>query len=94
MGIKDRLIQFVLRGNDELSPEAKMSEEAVAAPGKEADELGKSRDAAQNAQGLIRSLKSTERAVELTGKAIERGEQQVKELREALSKDPKVIPLF
>ena len=49
ISIKDRLIQFVLRGKDELSPEVKKSEEALAALGKEADELGKSLDAARNA---------------------------------------------
>ena len=40
-GIKERLIQFVLRGKDELSPEAKKSAEALEGVRQEAEVLGK-----------------------------------------------------
>ena len=53
-GIKDRLIQFILRGKDELSPEAKKSAEALEAVSQEAARLGQALDDAKGAQGLAR----------------------------------------
>lgn len=88
MSIKDRLIQFVLRGKDELSPEAKKSAEALAAVSAEAEELGKVLDSAKDARGLARGLESTQRAAERAERGLVQADLQVKELRDALSKAP------
>lgn len=88
MSIKDRLIQFVLRGKDELSPEAKKSAEALAAVSAEAEELGKALDSAKDARGLARGLETTQRAAERAERGLVQADLQVKELRDALSKAP------
>ena len=87
-GLKERLIQFVLRGKDELSPEAKKSAEALAAVSAEAEQLGKALDAAKEAQGLGRALEQTGRAVTQAQRNLADAEQQVTDLRDALSKTP------
>ena len=88
MSIKDRLIQFVLRGKDELSSEAKKSEEALAAVSAEAEELGKVLDSAKDARGLARGLETIQRAAERAERGLVQADLQVKELRDALSKAP------
>lgn len=88
MSIKDRLIQFVLRGKDELSPEAKKSTEALAAVSAEAEELGKVLDSAKDARGLARGLETTQRAAERTESSLVQADLQIKELRDALNKAP------
>lgn len=88
MAIKDRLIQFVLRGKDEMSPEVKKATEAVDGLSQEAERLGQTLDSAKGAQGLAASLKNVRRAVEQAEGAIAQGDLQIKELRDALDKAP------
>jgi tape measure domain-containing protein len=88
VSIKDRLIQFVLRGKDELSPEAKKSAEALAAVSAEAEALGKALDSAKDSRGLAKGLETTQRAAELAERGLVQADLQVKELRDALSNAP------
>jgi len=88
VSIKDRLIQFVLRGKDELSPEAKKSAEALAAVSAEAEGLGKVLDSAKDARGLARGLETTQRAAERAERGLVQADLQVKDLRDALTKTP------
>lgn len=88
MSIKDRLIQFVLRGKDELSPEAKKSAEALAAVSAEAEELGKVLDSAKDARGLAKGLEATQRAAEQAERGLVQTDLQIKELRDALNQSP------
>lgn len=88
MAIKDRLIQFVLRGKDEMSPEVKKATEAVDGLSQEAERLGQTLDSAKGAKGLAASLKNVRRAVEQAEGAIVQGDLQIRELREALNKAP------
>ena len=88
MSIKDRLIQFVLRGKDEMSPEARKVAEALKKVSAEGDALRKSLDSANEARGLVNGLKQTQRAVEQAEKALVQGDLQIRELREALNKAP------
>jgi tape measure domain-containing protein len=88
VSIKDRLIQFVLRGKDELSPEAKKSAEALAAVSAEAEALGKALDSAKDARGLAKGLESTQRAAERAESSLVQADLQIKELRDALNKAP------
>lgn len=87
-GIKDRLIQFILRGKDELSPAAKASSAAIEELSGKAEKLGATLDAAKDARGLVNSLQSTERAITQTKASIEGAENNVRALREALDKNP------
>src|SRR5690606_5840853 len=84
----DRLIQFVLRGKDELSPAAKKSAAALDVLRHEAESLGQALDQAKNAQGLVGGLKNTQRAVENSKASLEQTEQRIEALREALNKTP------
>lgn len=88
MAIKDRLIQFVFRGKNELSPEAKKLAEdldKVRVKGKElTDEL----DKAKGAQGLLINFRSTGEEAERIRRTLERTEQKAAELREELNKNP------
>ncbi|MBX9762882.1 MAG: phage tail length tape measure family protein [Pseudomonadaceae bacterium] len=88
MSIKDRLIQFVLRGKDELSPEAAKSTEALAAVSAEAEELGKVLDSAKDARGLAKGLEATQRAAEQAERGLVQTDLQIKELRDALNQSP------
>ncbi|MDG9926115.1 MULTISPECIES: tape measure protein [unclassified Pseudomonas] len=92
-GIKDRLIQFILRGKDELSPEAKKSAEALEAVSQEATRLGQALDDAKGAQGLGKALERTVRDVALAQRNLSQAEQQVVDLREALNKEPEAAGL-
>jgi len=93
MSIKERLIQFVLRGKDELSPAAKKSAEALAVVSAEAESLGKALDAAKDARGLAKGLESTQRAAEQAERSLVQADLQVKELRDALNKAPEAAGL-
>lgn len=87
-GLKERLIQFVLRGKDELSPAAKQSEEALAKLREEAEQLGQALDQAKEAVGLAQSLAQVRRATEQAQRNLADAEKQVTDLRDALSKTP------
>jgi len=87
-GFKDRLIQFVLRGKDELSPAAEKSGAALDALRQEAEQLGQALDKAKDAQGLSKSLQQTERAVEQTERSLVQADLQIRELRDALNATP------
>ncbi len=87
-GLKDRLIQFILRGKDELSPIAKQSAAALDTVRQEAEELGKALDSAKDAQGLAFAFKTTSAAAERARVALADTELRVKELRDALNEKP------
>ena len=87
-GLKERLIQFVLRGKDELSPAAKQSEEALSKLREEAEQLGQALDQAKEAVGLAQSLAQVRRATEQAQRNLADAEKQVIDLRDALSKAP------
>ncbi|MBP3063651.1 Prophage tail length tape measure protein [Ectopseudomonas chengduensis] len=92
-GLKERLIQFVLRGKDELSPEAKKSEEALNSLKEASEQLGQALDNAKEAQGLAKALEQTQRAVEVAKRNLGDAEKQVTDLRDALSKTPEAAGL-
>lgn len=92
-GIKERLIQFVLRGKDELSTEANKGEAALEALREEAEVLGKALDSAKDARGLAKGLESTQRAAEQAERSLVQADLQVKELRDALNKAPEAAGL-
>ena len=87
-GLKDRLIQFILRGKDELSPAAKQSAAALDTVRQEAEELGTALDSAKDAQGLAFAFKTTSAAAERAKVALADTELRVKELRNALDEKP------
>lgn len=91
--LKERLIQFVLRGKDELSPEAKKSEEALNSLKEASEQLGQALDNAKEAQGLAKALEQTQRAVEVAKRNLGDAEKQVTDLRAALSKTPEAAGL-
>lgn len=91
--LKERLIQFVLRGKDELSPEAKKSEEALNSLKEASEQLGQALDNAKEAQGLAKALEQTQRAVEVAKRNLGDAEKQVIDLRDALSKTPEAAGL-
>ncbi|MEJ6656019.1 MAG: tape measure protein, partial [Pseudomonas sp.] len=88
MAIKDRLIQFVLRGKDELSPEAKKSAEALDKVRNAGKELTEELDKAKGAQGLVVNFRTTGEAAERIRTTLERTEKRAAELREELEKNP------
>ncbi|SDS26510.1 tape measure domain-containing protein [Halopseudomonas litoralis] len=89
MAIKDRLIQFVLRGKDELSPEAKKSAEALDKVRTAGKELTEELDKAKGAQGLAFTLRTTSEATERARTTLERTEKKAADLREELNQSPK-----
>lgn len=89
MSVKERLIQFVLRGKDELSPAAEKASEAMAELAKEAEELGKALDTAKESRRLIQELKTTERELALAEAASERAAKRIEQLRKELDEAPK-----
>ena len=92
-GLKDRLIQFILRGKDELSPAAKQSAAALDTVRQEAESLGKALDSAKDAQGLAFAFKTTGAAAERAKVALADTELRVKELRDALDEKPEAAGL-
>ncbi|MAC99668.1 MAG: tape measure domain-containing protein [Pseudomonadales bacterium] len=87
-GIKDRLIQFILRGKEELSPEARKAAKALADVQSQSQSLRDEFDRAKSARGLAESLKQTQRAAEQAEQALVQNDLQVRELREALNQSP------
>ncbi|SDF22408.1 phage tail length tape measure family protein [Phytopseudomonas seleniipraecipitans] len=87
-GIKDRLIQFILRGKDELSPEAKKSAKALEDLRTEAASLNEQLDTAKGERGLVRDMLATQRALEQSQRVLGQTEGSIKELREALNDSP------
>lgn len=87
-GLKERLIQFVLRGKDELSPAAKSSEEALSSLKDASEQLGQALDTAKDARSLARGLQQTQRAAEQAERRLVQADLQVKELRDALTAAP------
>ena len=87
-GLKERLIQFVLRGKDELSPAAKKSEEALSSLKDASEQLGQALDTAKDARSLARGLQQTQRAAEQAERSLVQADLQVKELRDALTAAP------
>lgn len=88
MSVKDRLIQFILRGKDELSPAARQSEEALSKLREEAEQLGQALDNAKETAGLAKELEQLQRATERAQRNLEQAEKQVTDLREALNATP------
>ncbi|TRO38556.1 tape measure domain-containing protein [Pseudomonas sp. ALS1131] len=86
--LKERLIQFVLRGKDELSPAAKKSEEALSSLKDASEQLGQALDTAKDARSLARGLQQTQRAAEQAERSLVQADLQVKELRDALTAAP------
>jgi len=87
-GIKDRLIQFILRGKDELSPEARKAADAIDDLSAVGDKLNATLDEAKNARGLVNQLGQTERELDRAKATAERTEKTLVDLREALAKNP------
>jgi tape measure domain-containing protein len=87
-GIKERLISFILRGKDELSPAAKKSEEALSSLKDASEQLGEALDTAKDARSLARGLQQTQRAAEQAERSLVQADLQVKELRDALTAAP------
>ncbi|WP_321346471.1 tape measure protein [Halopseudomonas oceani] len=87
-GIKDRLIQFILRGKDDLSPEARKAAKALEDVQSQSQSLRDEFDRAKSARGLAESLKQTQRAAEQAEQALVQNDLQVRELREALNQSP------
>ncbi|MDN6857275.1 phage tail length tape measure family protein [Pseudomonas sp. CAN2814] len=83
-----RLIQFVLRGKDDLSTPAHQATEAMEALRAKTGELNQALDSAKDARGLIAGLSNTERAIVQTEKSVVRAETTVRALRDALDKNP------
>lgn len=87
-GIKERLIQVVLRGKDLLSPEAKKSRDALDELRKSGEQLRAELDKAKDDNDLVRSLSALEKESQRAEKTAERTARQVEELREELDKSP------
>ncbi|WP_325437558.1 tape measure protein [Pseudomonas nitroreducens] len=83
-----RLIQYVLRGKDEMSPAANQSTEALEALRSKTAELSQTLENAKGARGLITGLENTRRAVGITETSLQRAETTVQALRESLDKNP------
>src|SRR5690554_3620495 len=87
-GIKERLIQVILRGKDLLSPEAKKSKEALDELRTSGEKLREELDKAKDDNSLVRSLSSLEKESERAQKTADRTAAKVVELRDELNKNP------
>lgn len=87
-GIKERLIQVILRGKDLLSPEAKKSKEALDELRDSGEKLREELDKAKDDNNLVRSLSALEKESERTQKTADRTAAKVVELRDELNKNP------
>lgn len=83
-----RLIQFILRGKDEMSPAAKQSTEALEAMRGKVGQLNQALDDAKGARGLVTGLENTRRVIGSTEASLLRAQNTVQALREALDKNP------
>src|SRR5690554_2539479 len=88
MSIKDRLIQYVFRGKNELSPEAKKIAEDLDKVRNAGKELTEELDKAKGAQGLAVGLRGASEASERARSTLERTEQRAADLREELNQNP------
>lgn len=87
-GIKDRLIQFILRGKDDLSPEARKAAKALEDVQGKSEQLRQEFDKARSAQGLAAALRANSDAADRIRTTFERAEKKAAELREELNQNP------
>lgn len=87
-GIKERLIQVILRGKDLLSPEANKSKKALDELRDSGEKLREELDKAKDDNNLVRSLSSLEKESERAQKTADRTAAKVVELRDELNKNP------
>ena len=87
-GIKERLIQVILRGKDLLSPEAKKSREALDDLRNAGEKLREDLDKAKEQNNLVRSLTALEKESERAERTAERTTKQAEDLRAELDKSP------
>lgn len=86
--IKDRLIQFILGGKDELSPVARKAEESLESLRDEAAALNQQLDGTKGERGLVRDMLATQRALDQSQRVLAQTDESIKELREALNENP------
>lgn len=87
-GIKERLIQVVLRGKDLLSPEADKSKAALEKLREEGEKLRAELDKAKADTGLVRALDGLNKATERAERDLDRAQKNVKQLQDELNKSP------
>lgn len=87
-GIKERLIQVILRGKDLLSPEAKKGKAALDELRESGEHLRAELDKAKEDNNLARSLSSLGKESERAEKTAERTAAKVIQLRDELDKSP------
>lgn len=87
-GIKERLIQVILRGKDLLSPEAKKGKAALDELRESGEQLRTELDKAKEDNNLARSLISLGKESEKADKTAERTAAKVIQLRDELDKNP------
>lgn len=86
-GIKERLIQVILRGKDLLSPEANKSKKALDELRASGEQLREELDKAKDDNNLARSLSALEKESERAQKTADRTAAKVVELRGELDKN-------
>ncbi len=86
-GIKERLIQVILRGKDLLSPEANKSKKALDELRASGEQLREELDKAKDDNNLVRSLSTLEKESERAQKTADRTAAKVVELRGELDKN-------
>lgn len=86
-GIKERLIQVILRGKDLLSPEANKSKKALDELRASGEQLREELDKAKDDNNLVRSLSALEKESERAQKTADRTAAKVVELRGELDKN-------
>ncbi|HCA24850.1 MAG TPA: tape measure domain-containing protein [Pseudomonas sp.] len=86
-GIKDRLIQFILRGKDEMSPEARKVSKALEDVQSKSQGLRDEFDKAKSAQGLATAFRTTSDAADRVRSTLERTEKRAAELRDELERN-------
>lgn len=87
-GIKERLIQVILRGKDLLSPEAKKGKAALDELRESGEQLRTELDKAKEDNNLVRSLTSLGKESERAEKTADRTAEKVVQLRDELNKNP------
>ena len=87
-GIKERLIQVILRGKDLLSPEAKKGKAALDELRESGEQLRTELDKAKEDNSLVRSLTSLGKESERAEKTADRTAEKVVQLRDELNKNP------
>lgn len=87
-GIKERLIQVILRGKDLLSPEAKKSRGALDDLRNAGEKLREELDKSKEQNNLVHSLTALEKESERAERTAERTTKQAADLRAELDKSP------